>query len=333
MTAHRVAGRDPILIVGGYGYRNTGDEAMLAGILERLRGHRVTVVSRMPAETEAMHGVRAVSIGQAVGELRTHRTILIGGGSLFGRDMGRLGSLLPLYGLFARAMGRHIVVEGVGLDEAPSRLAKPFVRQLLSAARDVAVRDAQSLALIRCWGIQARQIDDLSLLMREPAASVGRKLLHSAGVDDRRRVVGLCLTAVDADLSRRVTSAVGEAMAANRDVDFVFIPMSRHPFVASHNDLALAHELHAAHPELHVLEGDHHPAALLSVFRSLDAAVCMRFHSLLFAERTGTPMVSYAYAPKCTAWLAERGLCSADPSADALTAAIGELLGAERMVV
>ena len=34
--------RDPVLIVGGYGYRNVGDEAILAGQLRRLAGHRVT---------------------------------------------------------------------------------------------------------------------------------------------------------------------------------------------------------------------------------------------------------------------------------------------------
>ncbi len=51
---------DPVLVVGGYGYRNVGDEAILASLLRALEGRRVTVVSRLPAETTAMHGVRAV---------------------------------------------------------------------------------------------------------------------------------------------------------------------------------------------------------------------------------------------------------------------------------
>jgi polysaccharide pyruvyl transferase WcaK-like protein len=46
----------PLLIVGGYGYRNAGDEAILAGLLEVTGRDGVTVVSRSPAETAASHG-------------------------------------------------------------------------------------------------------------------------------------------------------------------------------------------------------------------------------------------------------------------------------------
>ena len=47
-------------MVGAYGYRNVGDEAILAGLLTTLGGRRVTVVSRSPAETSALHGVPAI---------------------------------------------------------------------------------------------------------------------------------------------------------------------------------------------------------------------------------------------------------------------------------
>ena len=90
---------DPILVLGGYGYRNAGDEAILASILRSLDGRRVTVLSRTPAETTAMHGVRSLPVTAAARALASHRTVLIGGGGLFGRDMGSLGRLLPAYGL------------------------------------------------------------------------------------------------------------------------------------------------------------------------------------------------------------------------------------------
>ena len=96
---------EPILIVGGYGYRNVGDEAILAGLLERLAHRRVTVVSRSPEETSPMHGVRSVSIARALPELFRHRSLIIGGGGLFGRDMGGLGRLLPAFGLLAQGLG------------------------------------------------------------------------------------------------------------------------------------------------------------------------------------------------------------------------------------
>src|SRR4029079_2093849 len=52
----------PILVVGAYGYRNFGDEAILAGLLRKLGHREMTVVSRSPHETTAMHGVKAVTV-------------------------------------------------------------------------------------------------------------------------------------------------------------------------------------------------------------------------------------------------------------------------------
>jgi polysaccharide pyruvyl transferase WcaK-like protein len=319
-----------MLIVGGYGYGNVGDEAMLAGLIEKHSGRRLTVVSRNPQQTTALHGVAAVPISGAMPALMTHRSVLIGGGSLFGRDMGRIGRLLPAFGAAARLLGRQLVLEGIGLDDvAPSSRG---VRRLLSAASSVSVRDARSLELARSWGIEAELGTDLSVHMPEVADSVGRELLRGAGVDLRRRVVGLCLTGVEVPLGRQVLEGVAAVMPRLPEVEFVFIPMARHPTVRTHEDLLLGHELRRLQPGLHLLETDAHPAAILSSFRSLDVAVCMRFHSLLFAERAGTPIVPIAYASKCVTWLDEREMSSVEPSAGALHAAIVALLPAQRRV-
>jgi polysaccharide pyruvyl transferase WcaK-like protein len=76
------------------------------------------------------------------------------------------------------------------------------------------------------------------------------------------------------------------------------------------------------------VDGD--PAPVLSAFRSLDLVVGMRFHSLLFAERAGVPIVPVAYASKCAAWLESRGIVGVEPTEEALYAAVAGLLPAER---
>ena len=141
--------RDPVLVVGGYGYRNVGDEAMLAGLLRILEGRRVTVLSRTPAETSATHGVRAVPLWQAPTQLRTHATVLTGGGALFGRDMGRLGRALPMYGRLARLMGRRVVVAGVSIERDTPAVQQRHARALLGSADWVQVRDRSSAKLLR----------------------------------------------------------------------------------------------------------------------------------------------------------------------------------------
>jgi polysaccharide pyruvyl transferase WcaK-like protein len=320
---------EPILVVGGYGYRNVGDEAILSGLLDQLgRDRRVSVVSRMPAETAAMHGVRAVSLGQAVLGIRSHGSVVIGGGGLFGRDMGALGRLLPLYGLQASWRGSQVAIQGVGVDRQMRPGAAWLLRRLGKRAVAFSVRDRRSAEVLAAWGIGAEVVPDLSSRLEPAPASVGRELLRRAGVDPDRPVVGLALTGMRAGQARALEAAVAHAVAALPDVQFCFIAMSQHPFVHAHNDLLLGRRLRSHSLRLAVLEPILDPARVLAVFGCLSAAVCMRYHSLLFADRMGVPVVPVPYAPKCDAWIAERGLEPAPLEPASLAAAIRGAVGA-----
>jgi hypothetical protein len=130
--------------------------------------------------------------------------------------------------------------------------------------------------------------------------------------------VGLFLTGVRSELVAPVVGAVLGAVDALPDVDFCLVPMSRHPFVAAHDDGVLARRLLAERPRFRILVPPDDPAEVIGIFEALTAAVCMRYHSLLFAERAGIPVVPFAYAEKCRHWLAERGLDAVEPSTEAI---------------
>jgi polysaccharide pyruvyl transferase WcaK-like protein len=112
------------------------------------------------------------------------------------------------------------------------------------------------------------------------------------------------------------------AVDAMPEVDFALLPMSRHPFVPAHNDELLCRRLIEARPRLRLVVPPDETPALLGVFEALAAAVCMRYHGLLFAERAGIPLVPIAYAEKCRHWLAERELSEVEPTPEALIAAL-----------
>jgi polysaccharide pyruvyl transferase WcaK-like protein len=272
-----------------------------------------------------------VPLTAAVSELRRHRTVVLGGGTLFGRDMGRVGRLLPVYGLLAHLAGRRLAMVGVGVDEALPPLRARWVRELARAADWVGVRDDGSAAVLARWGVTASVSSDLSVLMPGAPIAAGRALLRSAGVSLRRPVIGLALTAVDPSLGEHVAVAVEGLARRMPDVELCFIPMSQHPFVASHNDLLFARDLQRRVPGLKVLDGTHHPALILAVFRALTAAVCMRYHSFVFAERAGIPFTGFSYAPKVDAWLTERGLHPSAPDAESLTANVEALMATQRL--
>lgn len=310
----------PILVVGGYGYRNVGDEAILAGLLAQLDRPDVTVVSRDPRGTASLHDVPSIGIAAAPLALTRHRSLVVGGGGLFGRHMGRLGRLLPAFGSFA-STGRRVVVTGIGLDRNLSPSTQRMVAGLLRRAASVTVRDLESSQIAAAWGVPAAVAPDLSAHMAASPPKVGTRLLREAGVHPGRPVVGLALTDVEPALTDDVLRAAEAAMAQLPGVDFCFIPMSRHPSVRQHDDRGLAERLRARQPRLRMLDAEH-PADVLSAYARLSAAVVMRYHGLLFAERGGVPIVPIPYAEKCEHWLAERGIPAVAPTGEALVAAL-----------
>ena len=324
----------PILVLGGYGYRNVGDEAILAGLLREIGpDHRVTVLSRMPAETAALHGVRSIPLWQSLRALRSHRSLIVGGGGLFGRDMGALGRLLPVYGLLASASGVEVAIHGVGIDRDMRPIAARLLRQLGRRAVAITVRDQRSAGIFAEWGIGAEVVSDLSAGVEPAPARRGSEFLRRSGIDPKRPVVGMALTTVRAHQAAALERAVAHCMDELPDVQFCFIPMSQHPFVHAHNDLLLGRRLQLANPRLAVLEGSLRPDEVMAVYGGLTAAVCMRYHSLLFAERTGTPIIPVPYAPKCDAWVDEHRLERVSLEPGALLSAVRAAVGRRQMKV
>jgi polysaccharide pyruvyl transferase WcaK-like protein len=316
----------PILILGGQGYDNAGDEAMLAGLLQVLGRDRVSVVSRRPAQTAALHQVRTVGPAGLPLALLRHRTLLIGGGALFGRDMGVLGRLLPFVGLAALVAGRTVALAGISVDDKTPRAMRPPLALLARAARLVQVRDRASVRFLAGLGVAAALAPDFSEFVEPASPQSGRAALGEAGVPVGRPVVGLALTAVEPALAARVEAAVPEWLAAYPDASFVVIPTSRHPYIESHDDLVFARRLVAANPRLHVVPGPLDPATMLALFGELDAAVAMRYHALHFAKRAGIPLVPLPYAPKCVAWCEDEGIPAA--SVETVVARLGLALAA-----
>ena len=363
---------EPILVLGAYGYRNIGDEAILAGLLRQFDpGVKLTVVSRSPAETKALHGVRSVGISSALTELRRHRSLLIGGGgeektlaivarradwwnfnsctveeyahklavlkshcARVGRDpaeikltyLRALGRLIAPFGLTAAAMGRSIAIVSVGVERDLPMTTIAALRLLGGRATSLTVRDRQSESVLQGWGIESAVTDDLSEAMPSGRRTDARAMLRAAGLETSRPIVGLCLTSVDQGTSRGLEEAVVELADAFPEAQFCFIPMSQHPFVPAHNDLLLGVRLRAASPRIAVLDGQHHPGEVLAIFSLLAAAVCMRYHSLLFAARAGIPIVAIPYAEKCRTWLDEHGIAPTAPRGPQLVSALGVAL-------
>lgn len=311
VTGLKLRKGDKILIFGGYGTSNVGDDAILAGLLSVLPVDVTpTVVSMNPAGTRRIHKVMAVPPVRVPLELLTTNVVIVGGGGMFSAHMGQMSKLLPLMSLAAGLLRKRVSFYGIGAYSSTPGWVRRTLRLALKRARLVTVRDLPSLELLKLMGIRAKQIPDLALMMDDSYTDIVSEASGFDETPDRPKVL-LCLTATEPDTGDRILQAIPKVIESMPDVDFLFIPFSHHPIVNNHNDLLLAERLQELSPRMKILREYGHPSRILGEFKVADTAVCMRFHSMVFADRTGMPFVPVSYAPKTDDWLQQRGLKSA----------------------
>jgi polysaccharide pyruvyl transferase WcaK-like protein len=284
-----------------------------------------------PEETERIHGVHAIAPLRAPLELLSHSAVIIGGGGIFSGHMGQMSRLLPVMSLVAWLARKRVAYYGVGVYNSTPNWVKKTLRLAMRKANLVTVRDTPSIETLTAMGVKAELRPDLATLLEPKPFPASASAMRAFERKPGRPLVGLCLTATDTALGEAMDRAVPEVVSRMPDADFVFIPMSQHPVINSHNDMLMAMAIQESAPRMRILDGYHHPGAVMDAIGRLDAAVCMRFHSMVFAERMGTPIVPVSYAEKTLSWLEERGVQSVEPNAETLTGAIRRALSSRRV--
>lgn len=309
-----------VLLVGGYGTGNLGDEAILCGLLSALPPtvSTLTVVSHDPAATVRDHAtdppdgvaLRAISPTpwRLLTHLRTVDAVVVGGGGIFSRYMGPYAAKLPLFALLVSALGIPLHWTAIGVYDSTPRRVVPLLRLAFARSDSVTVRDAASLDTLTRWGVStARLVDDPATWL-SAAADHGETILADAGIDPTRPVLAIAARRVaDPDANDRLFDAYCDVATAYRERGWqvVYLPFCRHPTAAVERDQRVCVAL-AARCGGTVLTPSTAPD-LLDVVAACDALVATRLHAMLFAHVAETPFVAVAYATKVQSLLDELG--------------------------
>ncbi|MFB9236109.1 polysaccharide pyruvyl transferase family protein [Plantactinospora siamensis] len=295
-------------VLGSYGGRNLGDEAILTGLLADVRARRpdcrIVVFSRNPAHTLAAHpGVTAVpwegvSRNDSSAALdRLDLLLLGGGGILYDSEARRYLRIV----LAAQERGLPVCTYAVGAGPLTESVDCAMVQESLAAAQEVTVRDVESCLLLEEVGV-TRQInvtaDPAMMLQPEPFPD---ELLRAEGIRPGRRLVGMSVrepgraaARLDVDGYHRLLAQVGDFLVTRLDADVIFVPME--PDDIRHSHGVLSNMVTAAHGR--ILHGDYRPRQVLGLMRHFDFAVGMRLHFLMFGAMTGVPLLPLPYAGK-----------------------------------
>ncbi|MEF2244037.1 polysaccharide pyruvyl transferase CsaB [Paenibacillus sp. IITD108] len=313
-----------IAISGYYGYKNSGDEAVLRSILLALdeqgkkQGVQIVpvVLSSDPAWTSQMYGVEAVHRmrpAELLGALRSCDGLISGGGSLL--QDATSSKTIPYYAAvikLAQWLGKPTFIYAQGIGPVNRGWLKPMIRHVMKRSAYVSVRDAQSAELLASLGVRPEGIE----LVPDPV--MGMPLPSGSNRADNLRdkpagnipVVGVSLRdwrSDGADMDR-VAAALIE-LSQRRAVCIRFLPFHLPPDrITSEKVMQQLEGKLGDGCKMELVDVKDDPQLMLLEVSRCDLLFGMRLHALIYAANQSVPMLGLSYDPKIDQFLARLGL-------------------------
>jgi polysaccharide pyruvyl transferase CsaB len=308
---------------GYYGFRNSGDEAVLKSILTALKeaadeaGVRVEpiVLSGDPEWTKRQYDVEAVHrtrLGEIRQALKRSDGLISGGGSLL-QDATGLGSIPYYLGMMslARWSGKPTFVYAQGIGPVNRKIFQPFIASAFKKSAYVSVRDEESAAMLGRYGVPPTSIAVVpDPVMGLPSGDAADEAADEAAGTDKPPLVGVSVRFWRSDRADmdRVAAAL-EALAGRMDVRLRFLPFHR----GADEDASryvmerLARSGAYAEQKLELAPAHDDPQRMLREVGRCALLIGMRLHSLIYAANRGVPLLGVSYDPKIDQFLQRLG--------------------------
>ncbi|WP_408892955.1 polysaccharide pyruvyl transferase CsaB [Paenibacillus taichungensis] len=309
-----------LVISGYYGFRNSGDEAVLKSILTALEeeSHRSNVtiepivLSGDPESTTSMYGVRSVhrmKLKEVRDAIKESDGLISGGGSLL-QDATGLKSIPYYLGVIklAQWLKKPTFIYAQGIGPVNRKMFNPMIRSVFKACNYVSVRDEQSAEYLRGLGLQWNQIHvvpDPVMGLPLPEANAGEVSsvtvnAQGARVHTKLPVIGVSVRFWESDRKELTAIAAGlKKLCSKKAVHLRFMPFHL-PIddQASRFVMEMLGDLGNKGSEVSITKDLTDPQLMLQEVSNCDVVIGMRLHSLIYAASQYVPPVGISYDPK-----------------------------------
>lgn len=305
-----------ILVIGYYGWKNTGDDAMLYALLNKLQDQFRGATFNVTAASEPFvpQGVDVNQIPPGpthaffMAFLRSN-IIILGGGTHFfdyGRKLPRILRLAQLFllTLAGRLTGKGVYFLGVGVERPRYWWSRFFIRNTCRLATRIFVRDSSSLGVLEEMGVDGILSADLSFYLEYEGTKREGGLLGISAMPYFRIYSG------DDEGDEAIVEAFRSAVLRwlelnpeNRVRLFVF--NGRPPHDDREISMRIAEMVNDERVTLH--DYRENPTETLRNVGSCGAFIAMKFHAAVFAYLNNLPTIIVEYADKNRALLEDAG--------------------------
>lgn len=321
--------RPRVVIHGGYGKNNLGDDAILHVLIERTKEHfpkaRITVLCHGPAYVREHYAdidsYHFKSLGALKAIVRSH-IYFIGGGGIINviniysgyqrfRIFDMKGKFLFIAALLAKLFGAKTHFYAIGSTSFPDPVVKFLARVGLASADVVSVRDPLSIENIRKIGVKRElvQVLDPALSLEPASEQQALAVLAEFGIGERQRpLIGLNMRYVrdnvtDNDKIIAEAARLVQYLIEEKNCEVLFIPVSQHPREHFEDDLDFGRELRSKLPateHFYLMQKYYAPTVMMAVLGAMDFCILERLHAVILASKTGTPFFTISYDNKVT---------------------------------
>jgi polysaccharide pyruvyl transferase WcaK-like protein len=326
--------RPRVVIHGGYGKNNLGDDAILDVLLTRTLEHfpkaAVTIVCHGPDNVKrryrALSNVTAChfkSVAALSAVFKSHLYFIGGGGIVnkinvySGRQRFKLldmkGKYLFLAAAGAKLSGAKTHFYAIGATSFPDPGVKLLARLVLASADVVSVRDPLTIDNIRSLGVSRElvMVLDPAMSMKPGSREEAEEMLARWGAAKRGRP-RVCIgfryvrePGVDNDEKVRAVARLTRHLI-DRGNDVIFLPASQHPSEHFEDDLHFGREVKKVlgnEPHFALIEQYYHPRLTMAALGAMDFCVLERLHAVILTSLTGVPFYTIAYDDKVSEYV------------------------------
>lgn len=299
-----------ILISGYYGFKNSGDDALLLSIIEQLKENKeninITVLSQNPGETEKIYKVNAVkrdNIFSLIKSIISTKMVLMGGGTLI-QDGTSTKSLLYYLLIIkvAKFFGKKVMLYSNGIGPLKEENYK-ITRKVLNKVDLITLRDEISNTELKKAGVTKPKV----ILTADSAFNLSfddkkdiLKLKKKFNIPEDKKYFCIAIRNHKrlADDFCNILAEVCDRVSNNYDIYPVFIPFQKS------NDTEITNSVrNKMKTESKVFDSEVEISDLLAFISHSEMCIGMRLHSLIYSALCKVPLVGLVYDPKIVGFM------------------------------
>ena len=306
------------VVLGYYGFSNSGDETLLYAMIENLKKEkedmRLLVLSKNPKETEKIYGVYSINrynLLKIHKELKNSRLFIFGGGSLL-QDVTSDKSLWYYLKVLKSAISAKtpVMLYANGIGPVNKQKNREKVAQILEKVDVITLRDEESKSEVKSMGVKKEAIvtADPALSMEGIESSEARELLKLENIPDGKKILGISIRSwkgCTPDFWTNFADGVDE-ICEKYDLVPVWIPLM-YP-----NDIEISKTVQSKmKTQGYVLQKIYSAEEIVGISGECELTIAMRLHSLIYAAAKGVPAIGISYDPKVSGFVDYIGTSSA----------------------